>query len=86
MKQHDDSSKGSFKSDGRRIDDHSFWAGKAGKDMVLPMGVHTKSESSARNAGDVDKYLDKTEVIKKVQDGKAAKIKGHQGKLPEYRN
>jgi len=42
---------GKASSGGRRIDDHSFWAGKAGKDMVMPQGVHTKSESSAEGAG-----------------------------------
>lgn len=71
---------------GRRIDDHSFWAGKAGKDMVMPQGVHTKSESSAEGAGAATKYVDKTEDIRSQQVAGAGKIKGHQGKLPEYRN
>ena len=86
MKQHDDSRKGSFKSGGQRIDDHSFWAGKAGKDMVMPQGVHTKNESSAQGAGAVGKYIDTTEEIKDQQNAGDGKIKGHQGKLPVFRN
>ena len=77
MKQHDDSSKGSFKSGGQRIDDHSFWAGKAGKDMVMPQGVHTKSESSAQGDGSLPKYEDTTEAIRasQVEGVKQAKSK-----------
>jgi hypothetical protein len=86
MKQHDDSSKGSFKSGGQRIDDHSFWAGGKSKDSVFPKGVHTKDESSAQGAGAVSKYVDTTEDIKMQQSAGSSKIKGHQGKLPEYRN
>ena len=40
MKQHIDDRPGSFKSGGQRIDDHSFWAGKKGKDSVFPDGPH----------------------------------------------
>ncbi len=86
MKQHDDSSKGSFSSAGRRIDDHSFWAGKAGKDMVMPQGVHTKNESSAEGAGSVNKYEDTTEAIKMGQEAGDKKIKSHPMKQPNYRN
>lgn len=87
MKQHDDSSKGSFKSGGQKIDDHSFWGGSKGKDSVFPDGPHkTKDESSAEGAGSLPKYEDTTEAIRKSQVDAAKKIKGHQGKLPEYRN
>jgi len=87
MKQHDDSSPGSFKSGGQRIDDHSFWAGKGSKGSVFPDGPHkVKMESSAEGEGSVSKYIDTTEDIRKQQTAGAAKIKGHQGKLPEYRN
>lgn len=85
MKQHDDSSKGSFKSGGQRIDDRSFWAGKAGKDMVMPQGVHTKNESSAQGAGSLGKYEDTTEEIKSGQMAAQGKIKSHPLK-PNYRN
>lgn len=75
---------GGFMS-GRRIDDHKFWAGKAGKDMVMPMGVHTKSESSAEGAGSVMKYEDTTEAIKSQQVQGISKAKAHPVK-PDYRN
>jgi hypothetical protein len=71
---------------GRKIDDHSFWAGKAGKDMVMPQGVHTKNESSAEGAGAVSKYEDTTEAIKAGQVAGVGKIKAHPMKQPNYRN
>jgi len=73
-------------SGGQRIDDHSFWAGKAGKDMVMPQGVHTKNESSAEGAGSLLKYEDTSFRIKAVQEKAKEKVKAHQGRLPEYRN
>ncbi len=87
MKQHDDSRPGTFKSGGQRIDDHSFWGGSKGKASVFPDGPHkTKMESSAEGAGSLPKYVDTTEDIRKQQVAGVGKIKGHQGKLPEYRN
>ena len=87
MKQHDDSRPSTFKSGGMRIDDHKVWMGAKGKDSVFPDGPHkTKDESSAEGAGSVPKYIDTTEAIRKQQTDGTAKIKGHQGKLPEYRN
>jgi hypothetical protein len=75
------------KSGGQRIDDHSFWAGKRGKDSVFPDGPHkTKDESSAEGAGSVMRYVDTTEEIRKAQVMSEKKVKGHQGRLPEYRN
>lgn len=72
---------------GRRIDDHSFWAGGKGSASVFPDGPHkVKMESSAESAGAAAKYIDKTEDIRKQQSDGSAKIKGHQGKLPEFRN
>jgi len=74
-------------SGGQRIDDHSFWAGKRGKDSVFPDGPHkTKDESSAEGAGSVMRYIDTTEEIRKAQVMAEKKVKGHQGKLPEFRN
>jgi len=87
MKQHDDSRPGTFKSGGQRIDDHSFWAGKGGKDSVFPDGPHkTKDESSAEGAGSVTKYEDTTEAIRAGQVEGAKKIKAHPMKQPNYRN
>ena len=87
MKQHDDSRPGSFKSGGMRIDDHSFWAGSKGSASVFPDGPHkVKMESSAEGSGSVMKYEDTTEAIRAGQVAGVAKVKGHQGRLPEYRN
>ena len=87
MKQHDDSSKGSFKSGGQRIDDHSFWAGKKGKDSVFPDGPHKcKDESSAEGAGSVLKYEDTTEMIRKTQVEATKQAKSLPMKQPGYRN
>lgn len=71
---------------GRAINDHSFWAGKAGKDMVMPQGVHTKSERSAEGAGEIGKYEDTTEAIHASQKESAKKAKAHPMKQPNYRN
>lgn len=65
---------------GRRIDDHSFWAGKKSKDSVFPMGVHTKDESSAEGAGKLSLYEDSTEAIKKQQEMAKSKAKSHDQK------
>jgi hypothetical protein len=87
MKQHDDSSKGSFKSGGQRIDDHSFWAGAKGKSSVFPDGPHkTKEETSAQGAGSVGKYEDTTESIRAGQVEGSNKIKARPMKQPDYRN
>ncbi len=86
MKQHDDSRPGTFKSGGRRIDDHSFWAGKPEKDSRFPDGPHkTKDESSAEGAANVMKYEDTTEAIKMQQTNGSKKIKERPLK-PTYRN
>jgi len=71
---------------GRRIDDHSFWAGSKGVNSVLPDGPHkTKVESSAEGAGAVSRYEDTTETIKSQQVAGVKKIKAHPMK-PGYRN
>ncbi len=78
---------GSFPSGGQKIDDMSFWAGGKGSASVFPDGPHkVKMESSAEGAGNVPKYIDTTEAIRKGQVDAVGKVKGHQGKLPEYRN
>jgi len=71
-------------SGGRRIDDHSFWAGSKGKDSVLPDGVHTKVESSAVGAGNLPRYEDTTETIKSQQEMGISKAKSRPIK-PGYR-
>lgn len=72
-------------SKGKRIDDHSFWAGGKSKDSVFPMGVHTKDESSANGAGELDRYEDTTETIKAQQEEGQSKIRARSPK-PNYRN
>jgi hypothetical protein len=70
---------------GQKIDDHSSWIGKAGKDMVMPQGVHTKSYTSAEGAGAENDYEDTTEMIKEQQMKGVGKAKSHPLK-PTYRN
>lgn len=70
---------------GRKIDDHSFWAGGASKGSVFPEGVKHKMESSAEGAGALGKYEDTSESIKSQQEMGIRKAKAHPMKA-EYRN
>lgn len=70
---------------GRKISDHSFWAGSKSKGSVFPEGVKTKDESSAEGAGDLKRYEDTTESIKGQQKMGAGKMRQH-GTKPSYRN
>lgn len=81
---HDSQKEGKAKSGGKRIDDHSFWAGGKGKNAVMPDGVHTKSESSAEGEGSLMHYEDTSEQIKKQQEIGNQKIRSHPMK-PNYR-
>jgi hypothetical protein len=86
MKQHDDSSKGSFSSGGQRIDNHKFWAGGPSHGSVFPDGGHKiKDESSAQGAGSLTHYEDTTAAIKESQEEGIRKVKGHPLKS-NYRN
>lgn len=71
---------------GRRIDDHTFWAGRPGKDTVFPDGPHkTKGERSAEGAGHLGtEYPDTTEDIHRDQDAGIKKAEGRKIK-PGYR-
>jgi len=70
---------------GMKINDHSFFGGSGSP--RFPDGPHkVKMESSAEGAGAVNKYEDTTQSIKSAQVAGVGKIKGHQGKLPQYRN
>ncbi len=66
---------------GRRIDDHACFAGKAGKNMVMPMGVHTKELESDGHAGMLIHPYEDTEP-KIVEQQKLAEktAKGHNRK------
>lgn len=66
---------------GRRIDDHSFWAGGHSKGSVFPEGAKVKHEHSADGAGSLMKYPDTTETIKEVQDEGENKMRKHERKF-----
>lgn len=63
---------------GRRIDDHSFWAGKPGEDSRFPDGPHkVKTEMSAEGSGHVGTtYPDTSEDIRENQMHADSKVKG----------
>lgn len=71
-------------SGGMKITDRAFFAGSGSP--KFPVGNKTKEYSSAEGAGNVANYEDTTEKIKAAQVAGVKKIKGHQGRLPEYRN
>lgn len=62
---------------GRKIDDHSFWAGKAQKGEVFPNGFKQKSESDSEGMGDLGRYEDTSEAIKSQQEMNNKKVKNH---------
>lgn len=62
---------------GQKINDHSFYAGKGGKDSVLPNGVHTKTYTSTEGAGELNSYQDTTEAIKAKQEISKGKVKSY---------
>ncbi len=68
-------------SEGRRIDDHKFWAGSKSNESVFPKGVHHKAESSADGAGSVMSYQDTTEKIHSQQEVAKNKAKSHHVKF-----
>lgn len=71
---------------GRKIDDHSFWAGGHGKDSVLPDGPHkTKSVGHAEGFGELSHYEDTNETIVAQQNMNKKKVEGHPRK-PGFRN
>lgn len=71
---------------GRKINDHSFWAGGPSKGSVFPDGNYkTKDESSAEGFGACNHYEDTSEQIKVQQKMNTAKVHGHPQK-PNHRN
>jgi hypothetical protein len=70
---------------GRRIDDHSFWAGGKSKGSVFPEGVKLKEERSVEGAGYVGtEYPDTTDKIYRDQKGGVKKAESYPLK-PGYR-
>lgn len=62
---------------GRRIDDHSFWAGKAESGCVFPKGVHKKEFSSADGAGELERYEQTSDEIQRMQEISEDKVERH---------
>ncbi len=63
---------------GQKINDHSFWGGRASKGSPFPDGPHKlKAESSAEGDGGLSHYEDTTEQIKKQQMMGVSKARGH---------
>jgi hypothetical protein len=62
---------------GRKIDDHSFWAGGKSKGSVFPEGAKTHDESSSEGFGALSHYEDTTETIKSQQEMNKKKVHGH---------
>jgi len=74
-------------SGGQKIDDMSFWAGGRSAASVFPDGPHKERQfASAEGAGSNLNYQDTSEKIKASQEEAVKKVKGHQGRLPQYRN
>lgn len=70
---------------GRKIDDHSFWAGAPSKGSVFPHGVHSKQMEAGPSGGELVEYFDSAPKIKEVQDKAVSKMKSYATK-PGYRN
>lgn len=70
---------------GKKIDDHSFWAGKGHHGSVFPKGVHTKPEHSDGHEGHLSHYEDTTETIEHQQEMGVKKAK-HHSQRPGFRN
>lgn len=62
---------------GRRIDDHSFWAGGRSKASVFPEGNKSKQYKSAEGVGEVSEYEDTSEKIHQFQEMADKKVKSH---------
>ena len=63
---------------GRKIDDHSFWAGAKPKGTVFPEKAKMKEETSAEGSGHLGtEYPDTTEKIRENQMARDAKVKAH---------
>lgn len=65
---------------GRRIDDHSFWAGKGSEESVLPLGSKMKRMDSAEGAGEVSRYQDTEQEILRAQEDGERKVDRHRMK------
>lgn len=73
-------------SGGMKIDDHRFFGGGPTEDSVLAKGAKSQKVSSAVPGGSLTKYEDTNERIVESQNDGVKKIKGHQGRLNEWRH
>lgn len=69
----------------QRIDDHSFWAGKAPKGCVFPEGAKRKEFSSADGAGELKDYEQSSEQIQRMQEMGEDKVEKY-GRKDYHRN
>lgn len=58
-----------------KINDHKFFAGSGSP--RFPKGVHTRDESSAEGAGEVNRYEDTSAAIKEMQVKSVKELKSH---------
>jgi len=72
-------------SGGKKISDHSFWAGSKPKGTVFPESAKMKTMSDANGDGHEAYYEDTAEAIEKVQNQGASTAKAHKMK-DGYRN
>lgn len=70
---------------GRRIDDHSFWAGGMSAESVLPKESKVKQESGVDGVGDLGRYEDTAEAIRGQQRSNKEKARSKPMK-PGFRN
>lgn len=66
----------------RKIDDHSFWAGKGNK-YPLPDGAKMKGISDVEGDGGMSNYPDTEEAIASNQKHAASKMRSHTLHPPE---
>ena len=69
---------------GRRIDDHSSWAGNTAGGKI-PQESKVKEFKQADCAGELKEYQDTSEKVKMAQDKAADKVMAHKPK-EGYRN
>ena len=65
---------------GKRIDDHSFFAGKGSAKSVLPSEKKVMSYPNVNGCGELSMYEDTDESIRHQQKMNVSKAKGHSQK------
>ena len=70
---------------GKRIDDHSFWAGKGSNASVLPVGNKVQTHTDDGHDGHLSEYEDTDAAIRRQQEANKSKAKSKPMKTG-YRN